>query len=198
MRQPALEDVGDPRLGVEVDLVDDRAGDRHAVRGEVRRVEDDLVDRPADAALADDDRRRPEHRRDGRVRQPDDRPDAGVTGPLDQEHLVASPERVAGGDDPRPEVLDDLARDVLLREPARDVDRAHRPVVGREVERLVHEDGVLVGGLAVVDDRPLADGLHERGPQARPLEPVEQAERGGRLAAVLARGREVELAHAQQ
>ncbi len=76
--EAALEDLGDARLGVEVDLVDDRARDLHAVSREERGVEHDLVDRAADAALADDDRRRAEQRRDDRVRQPDDRPDAGV------------------------------------------------------------------------------------------------------------------------
>ena len=62
--EAALEDLGDARLGVEVDLVDDRPRDLDAVAREERRVEDDLVDRAADAALADDDRRRPEHRGD--------------------------------------------------------------------------------------------------------------------------------------
>ena len=48
----ALQCPGEPRFGVEVDLVDDRPGDRHAVAFEERRVEHDLVDRPSDAALA--------------------------------------------------------------------------------------------------------------------------------------------------
>ena len=56
---------------------------------EVRRVEDDLVDRPPDAALGHDHRRRAEHRRDHRVRQPDHRPDARVPGALDEQHVVA-------------------------------------------------------------------------------------------------------------
>ena len=77
-RQAALERPRQAGLGVEVDLVDDRPGDLDAVALEQRGVEHDLVDRPADAALGDDDRRRAEHRRDRRVRQPDDRADAGV------------------------------------------------------------------------------------------------------------------------
>ena len=51
-RQAALEGPGQARLGVEVDLVDDRPGDLDAVALEQRGVEHDLVDRPADAALA--------------------------------------------------------------------------------------------------------------------------------------------------
>ena len=68
--EAALQRPLDPRLLVDPDLVDEGARDRHPVRLEVRGVEHDLVDRPADAALGDDDRRRPEHRRDPRVRQP--------------------------------------------------------------------------------------------------------------------------------
>ena len=64
-------------------------GDRHAVRAEVGRVEHDLVDRPPDPALGHDHRRRAEHLRDHRVRQPDHRPDPGVPGPLDDQHVVA-------------------------------------------------------------------------------------------------------------
>ena len=92
---------------------------------EQRRVEHDLVDRPADAALGHDDRRRAEHRRDRRVRQPDDRADAGVAGALDEQDVALGGERGVGGPDPRRQVLDDLALDVRLGEPARDVDRAH-------------------------------------------------------------------------
>ena len=47
-------------------------GDVHALALEERGVEDDLVDRPADAALGHDDRRRPEHRGDRGVGQADD------------------------------------------------------------------------------------------------------------------------------
>ena len=57
-------------LAIEVDLVDDRAGDLHAVALEQRGVEHDLVDRPADAALGHDDRRRAEHRRDAAFDSP--------------------------------------------------------------------------------------------------------------------------------
>ncbi len=59
------------------------------------------IGRP-DAALGDDDRRRPEHRRDGRVRQPDDRADPGVAGPLDEQDVAVRGERRVGGADPAP------------------------------------------------------------------------------------------------
>jgi hypothetical protein len=192
--EAALEDASDPRLGLHVDLVDDRPGDLDPVRPEQRRIEDDLVDRPADATLADDHRRRPEHARDDRVRQPDDRADAGVTGPLHEQDLVVAVGAM-GRPDPRPEVLDDLAGDVRLREAPGDVDRAHHSVGLGQPERLLHEDRVLVGRLAVLDHGPLANGLEEPGPQAFPDEPVEQPERRSGLTAVLAGCREVELAH---
>ena len=181
--EAALEHLGDPGLGDEVDLVDDRPGDRHPVGGEVGRVQDDLVDRPAHATLADDDRRRAEQPGHDRVREADHRADSGMSRALDQEHVVVGAERVTGRDDPRAEVLDDLARDVLLREPARDVDRAHRGVHRRQVEHLVHEDRVLVGRLAVVDDRPLAHRLHER----RAVVGLEEAVERPRAAVVLPR-----------
>ena len=63
--------------------------------------------------------------RDDRVRQPDDRADAGVPGALDEQHVAVGRERGVGGPDPRRQVLDDLALDVGLGEAARDVDRAH-------------------------------------------------------------------------
>ena len=88
--EAALQGPGQARLGVEVDLVDDRPGDLDAVPLEQRRVEHDLVDRAPDAALGHDDRRRPEHRRDGRVRQPDDRPDPGMAGPLDEQDVAVA------------------------------------------------------------------------------------------------------------
>ena len=80
-----------------------------------------------------------------------------------------SAERVAWArDDLRAEVLDDLAGDVRLREAARDVDRAHDRSTARGRPNVVaHQDGVLVGRLAVVDDGPLADRLHEPGSGAR-------------------------------
>ena len=95
-REARAERVLDARLLVDPDLVDDRAGDRDAVRLEVGRVEHDLVDRPADAALGDDDRRRAEHRRDHGVRQPDDRADARVPGALDEQHVVVRELAVGG------------------------------------------------------------------------------------------------------
>jgi hypothetical protein len=192
--EAALEDARDPGLGDHVDLVDDRPGDLDAVRPEQRRVEDDLVDGPADAALADDHRGRPQHPRDDRVRQPDDGPDPGVPRALDEQDLVVV---VRGVSRPelRPQVLHDIARDVRLREAARDVDGAHHRVRLGQAERLLHEDGVLVGRLAIFDHRPLTDRLEEPGPEPTADEAIEQPQRGRGLAPVLSGGGEVQLPH---
>ena len=59
----------------------------------------------------------------------------------------------------------------------------------------LHQDGVLVGRLAVVDHRPLADRLDEPRRAAAPAEPVDEPQRGRGLAAVLPGRGEVQLAH---
>ena len=64
------------------------------------------------------------------------------------------------------EVLHDLARDVRLGEPARDVDGTHHGIWLGEAEHVAHEDRVLVRRHAAIDDRPLSDGLHEPGVEA--------------------------------
>ena len=71
-REAALQGPRQVGLGEEVDLVDDRPGDLDARPLEERLVEHDLVDRPADTAFGDDDRRRPEHGRDVGIREVDD------------------------------------------------------------------------------------------------------------------------------
>jgi hypothetical protein len=96
----ALEGPRDAGLGVS-HLVHDGAGDAHAVPLEQRRVEHDLVDRAADAALADDDGGRPEEARDDRVREPDDGTDAGVPGALDEHDVAVAGELTMGGHDPQ-------------------------------------------------------------------------------------------------
>ena len=116
-----------PGWACDVDLVDDRAGDLDPLGPEQRGVEDDLVDRATDAALADDEDGGAEERRDGRVREPDHRADAGMAGALDEQDVVVA----EGGlrvEDPRAEVLDDVAGDVGLREAARDVHGTHHGV----------------------------------------------------------------------
>ena len=163
---------------------------------EQRRVEDDLVDRAPDAALRDDDGGRAEHPGDGRVRQPDDRPDAGVTGAFDEQDVAFGGEGRVGGADPGRQVLDDLALDVGLGEAPRDVDRAHLLERLAQAEDLLHEHGILVGGHAVLDDRPLADRLQEGRRQPAPLEPVEDAEADRGLAAVLPGRGEIDMSHA--
>ena len=117
-----------------------------------------------------------------------------MAGALDEQDVPVREGRVRVAD-ARAQVLDDLARDVRLREPARDVDRAHRRELVGQAEDHLHEDGVLVGGDPVLDDGPLADGLHEAWRQALPEEAVEAAERGRGLAAVLAGRGEVDLPH---
>ena len=64
-----------------------------------------------------------------------------------------------------------------------------------QVEDALHEDRVLVGRDAVLDDRALADRLDEAGREAAPLEAVEHAEADGGLAAVLPGRGEVDVAH---
>ena len=192
--QAALQRPRDARLLVDPHLVHQGARDRHAVRGEVRGVEHDLVDRPADAALRHDHRRRPQHRRDRRVRQPHDGTHPRVPGALDQQDVVIR-ELAVGRHDPGAQVLHHVARDVGLREAARDVDRAHHRERLRQAEGRPHQEGVLVGRLAVQHDRALADGLHEPRAQAAPEEAVDQPEGGRGLAAVLAGGGEVEVPH---
>ena len=75
--------------------------------------------------------------------------------------MSRSAERGVGGPDPRRQVLDDLALDVGLGEAARDVDRAHLAERLGQAEDLLHQDRVLVGRDAVLDDRALADRLEE-------------------------------------
>ena len=104
-------------------------------------------------------------------------------------------ERRVGRPDARRQVLHEPAFDEALGEAARDVDRAHLGQRLGQVEDVAHQDGVLVGGYAVLDQRALADGLHEPGRQAAAPEAVEDAEADGRLAPVLARGGEVDVAH---
>src|SRR5207237_2760108 len=110
-------------------------------------------------------RRGPERGRNRRVRQTDHGPDTGMPRSLDEEDVVVA-ERLPRRANTGAEILDDLAGDVRLREPARDVDRAHRLVRLGQAEALVHQDGVLVGGLAVVDPGSLAHRLHEAGLEA--------------------------------
>ena len=191
-RSRVLREIG---LGEQVDLVHDRPRDLHARALEQRLVEHDLIDRAADAAFGDDHRRRTEHRGHLGVRKPDDGADPGVPGALDEQHVAVRGERRMGGHDPAGQVLDDLAIDVALREPARDVDRAHLPQRLGEVEHGLHQDGVLVRRDAFLDDRALPDRLDEPGRQATALEAVHdpEAERG--LATVLAGRGEVDVAH---
>ena len=190
-----LEGPRETGFGVEVHLVHDRPGDLDAVAFEQGGVQDDLVDRPADPALGHDDRGRAEHRGDDRVREPDDRPDPRVAGPLDEQDVAVGGERRVGVADPLRQVLHDPALDVGLGEPARDVDRAHpRDRLG-EVEHALHEDGVLVGRHAFLDDRPLPDRLHESGRQPTAFEAVHDPEADRGLAPVLAGRGEVDVAH---
>ena len=100
-----------------------------------------------------------------------------------------------GGSDPTGQIVDDPALDVRPGEAPGNVDRAHERERLLESEDALHEDGVLVGWYAVLDDVPLPDGLDEAGVEAPPPEAVEDPEGHGRLAPVLASGGEVDLAH---
>ena len=193
-RQAALEVRASPGFASRSTLLTIAPATLDPVALEQRGVEHDLVDRPADAALGDDDGRRAEQRRDRRVREPDDRADPGVAGPLDEQD-VAIDERGVGRPDARRQVLDDVALDVGLGEAARDVDRAHLAERLAQAEDLLHEDRVLVGRDAVLDDRALPDRLQEARRQAAPQEPVEDAEADRGLAPVLPGRGEVDVAH---
>ena len=196
--QATAEHVRQRRVGVQVDLVDDRPGERHAVLREERRVEDDLVDGPAHASLADDDRGRPQARGHDGVGEPDDGAHAGVTGALDEDGLPALDEARVGRLDAGPQVLQDVAADEGLREATGDVHRAHELVGVGQAERGAHEDGVLVGR-DVVDERvALPDRLGEGGREAPLDEGRQEPQRERGLAAVHARGRQVDLPHAHR
>ncbi len=123
--QAVAQDVGESRVRVRVDLVDDRAGDLDAMAGEQRAIEHDLVDGTADSRLGHDRRRCLEHARDLGVRKPDHRPDAGMTRPLDQQEVVRVGQGGVRASDAAGQVRRDLAADVGLGEAAWDVDRAH-------------------------------------------------------------------------
>ena len=117
------------------------------------------IGRP-DASLADDERRRPQRAAHVGIGEPDDGADAGVSGALDEQDVVAREGRVRGAGcarrgPPRPRP------DERLGEAARDVDRAHHRVGVGQAERRAHEDGVLVGRRAAHEGVALADGLDE-------------------------------------
>ena len=125
LAETALDDLRQVRMRLDVDLVDDRTDHPDAMRREERAVEHDLVDRAADAALADDDDRRVEHRGDARVREPDDRADSRVPGALDDDHVLVRGDPLVRGRDLRPEIVVDAAHHVVGREVARQGDRRH-------------------------------------------------------------------------
>ena len=195
VRQPPPDDRRQVGLRVEIDLVDHGADDLHALFLEERRVEDDLVDRPADAALADDQRPRAEHPRHRRVGEADDGADAGMAGPFDDEHLAAGGDLRVRLADPARQVGRHPSLDVGPGEAARDVHRAHLVELVGQIEGRLHQDGVLVGRRPVDDRVALADRLDEAGPVAARHDRGEKTERDRRLAAVHAGGGEVELAH---
>ena len=120
-----LENSPEVRPGGQVDLVDDRTPDPHALPLEERGVEHDLVDRTADAALRHDDRGRAEHARHDRIREPDHGADPRMPRALDEHHVAVVGEPGVRGPDAGGQVLDDAALDVVARESARDVDGAH-------------------------------------------------------------------------
>ena len=149
------------------------------------------IGRP-DAALADDDRRRPEARRHDRVRQPDDRPDACVPRALDEQHVMVGERGVRRAIRAPRSSTTSPAMYAFVKPRGMCTGLSDR-VRLRQPEGRAHQDGVLVGRLAVVDDGSLADGLHEPGVEPAPHEPLEQPEGGRGLAAVLAGRREVQL-----
>ena len=75
------------------------------------------------------------------------------------------------------------------------MDRAHLGEWLVQPEDLLHQDGVLVGRDAILDDRPLADRLQEAGGQAATLEAVEDTEADRGLAPVLPGRGEIDMPH---
>jgi hypothetical protein len=193
--QPALERQREARVRLVVDLVDDRTHHLDAVSVEQRAIEDDLVDRAADAGLAHDQRAGAEHPSHVGVGEPDDRADTGVAGALDQDDLATTADTCVCVADAGRQVVHDITGDERLREATGDVDGAQRVGRIRQPEDALHEDRVLVDRLSVDHAVALPDRLDEPGLQPAADERGEQAERDRRLAAVLARGREIDLAH---
>jgi hypothetical protein len=193
--QPVAQDLGKRRMRIRVDLVDDGAHDLNTVSREERAVEHDLVNGPADASFGHDRRRRLQHARDRRVTQPDNRAYACVTGAFDEQELVTVGEGGVRLPDTAREVGRDLAPDVRLGEPARDVDRAHVAESVGQAEGRLHQDRVLVGRLAVDDRVALADRLRKTDVVTTILERGHEPQRDRRLAAVHARRGEVQLPH---
>ena len=184
--QAATQDIRQLRMRDHVDLVHHRPEHRHPVRREQRPVEDDLVDRPADAALADDDDRCLEHGCGACVREPDDGTDAGVPRALDHHQVPAVRHPLVRPEYLGLEIVGDTPQDEVGGEPARQRDRRHVVEgVGQAVD-LLDQHRVLVGPRPVDDQVALSDRLHESQLESPLPDGRDQPEAGRRLAAILA------------
>ena len=165
-REAHAQHLGQARVGVRVDLVDHGAQDLDAAPREQGVVEHDLVDGPADAGLRDDDRGRAQRRRDIGIGQADDRPDAGMPGPLHDHDVAARRDRRVCVADACAKVVRDPTLDERLGEAPRDVHRAHHGQLVGQPEHRPDQDGVLVRRHTVDHRIALADRLHEPGHEA--------------------------------
>ena len=89
--RPFAQDLGQRSGGRRAStLLTTAPSDLDPVTGEEGVVEDDLIDRPADPGLADDDRAAPRASlATAALERPMTEPDTGMAGALDQEHLAA-------------------------------------------------------------------------------------------------------------
>ena len=191
--EPLLKEARQLWLQVKFNLVHDRPRDLNAACGKERCVQHDLVDRTTDTTFAHDDHRRAEERSNVGVAQANHRTDARMPRPLKQQQLVLLGKLNLGRDDLRAEILDHLPLDHLAREAARNLYGREEGNRIFQVKYAAHQRGIFVGWGVVDGDPALTNRLHE--PRVEPLcaEGGEESERGGGLAAVLARGGEEEL-----
>ena len=125
---------------------------------------------------------------DARIREVEDRADAGVAGAFDDDEVLFPRRAVEGILDAPDEEFVVRVLDVAAREIRLDGDRAHRLERRVDAEGLVDQHGVLVDALAFDFDEALADRLDETDAPAPLSQRGEKAERGGGLAVVLLRG----------
>ena len=129
----------------------------------------------------------PSRLRDARIGEIEDRADAGVAGPFDDDEILlpgGAVERVLDAPD---EQLVVRFLDVAPGEIRLDRDRAHRLQRRVDAEGLVDQDGVFVDLLAIDLHEALADRLDEADAPYAFAQRGEKAERGGGLAVVLIR-----------
>ena len=194
--QATTEDLGQVRVRIHLDLVDDRPQHLDPVLLEEGGVEHDLVDRAADTPFADDDHLAPQQGGHRRVGHPDHRADPGVPGALDHDKVLPGGDASEGALHLPGQVVADAAHDEVRREVPGQGHRAHVVQRVRQIEDLAHQDGILVGARAVDHQVALPHRLQEAKPMTGAHDPGDQPQRGGGLAAVLSGCRQKDSARA--